>query len=55
MPSTLQNQPPQQQLAPPSSQSDYNESLGGYRAPSQISESGRSVNGSIGNGSVDGR
>lgn len=57
MPNTLQNQqqPPQQQQQQSAPPSEYSGSLGGYRAPSQISDSGRSVNGSIGNGSVDGR
>lgn len=53
MPNIAQSQ--QQQLAPLSSQSDLNGGGGGYRAPSILSDSGRSVNGSIGNGSVDGR
>lgn len=51
MPNTLQQQ---QQSVSHSSQSDYNGSVGGYRAPSLLSESGKSVNGSIGNGSIDG-
>ncbi|VDM27639.1 unnamed protein product [Hydatigera taeniaeformis] len=51
MPNTAQLQQ-QQQIAP---QSDLNGGGGGYRAPSILSDSGRSVNGSIGNGSVDGR
>ncbi|KAM7542446.1 hypothetical protein Aperf_G00000016100 [Anoplocephala perfoliata] len=51
MPNTLQQ--PQQPVSH-SSQSDYGGSIAGYRAPSLLSESGKSVNGSIGNGSVDG-
>ena len=51
---TLQSQQQQvQQLAHPSSQPDVN--AGGYRAPSVTSDSGRCFNGSIGNGSSDGR
>ena len=49
---TLQSQQQTQQFAHAPSQSDFN---GGYRAPSMLNEAGRSINGSIGNGSTDGR